>query len=285
MLFFVYTLDFLCYHLCEVIDLNPYFENNVNDIYMAYYKFSHSFPPHFQNKIEIAHCFSGSQTIRLGETVYTLKKGDSIFIAPNVIHEYIKTDSAENEKTEVLCLMSDTDFFASLLPELNSKIPSSPFIPAGLIDKDTKAAFRKMTRTQNNNIELLGWACIALWGIVKNLDFSDAATININLSQRLISYINDNFKNDLNLEKIASHFGYSTSYIAHIFSQQMKIPFRTYLGSVRSECAKRLISEGGKSLTEICFECGFNSLNTFCRSFKRSVGKTPSEYKSGIKRV
>jgi YesN/AraC family two-component response regulator len=268
-----------------VVDLNPYFENNVDDIYIAYYKFSHSFPSHFQNKIEIAHCFSGSQRVRLGDTIYTLKKGDSIFIAPNIIHEYTENKNEENEKTEVLCLMSDTDFFAHLLPELNLKLPKTPFIPSELTDDDTKLAFRKMTCSKNNNIELLGWACIALWGIVKNLKFSDAPTISTNLCQKLISYINENFKNDLNLDKTAAHFGYSTSYIAHIFSEQLKIPFRSYLASVRCEYAKKLIAGGGKNLTDICFECGFNSLNTFCRSFKKITGKTPSEYKSGIKEV
>ena len=34
-----------------------------------------------------------------------------------------------------------------------------------------------------------------------------------------------------------------------------------------------------KSLTEIAFDNGFNSLNTFCRCFKKHFSCTPSEYK------
>ena len=256
-----------------------YFENNEKNIYVAYYEYSHSFPPHFQNKIEIAHCFSGQQKIKIAGEIYTLNKGDSVFIAPNLIHEYIETES-QSSKTEVLCLMSDIDVFHQLLPQLTSKVPLSAFVPANLTDKTTLNAFRQMTEAKNNNLELLGWACIALSGIIKNLEFGENnKTFNTKLIQMLISYINENFKEDLTLETIASHFGYSTSYIAHIFSEQLKIPFRSYLGSTRSEHARKLILEKNKTLTEICYECGFNSPNTFCRNFKKHFGKTPSEFK------
>ena len=176
--------------------------------------------------------------------------------------------------------MSDTDFFHQLLPELSSKIPASCFVGAQHTDTATFNAFRQMIIAKVNNLELLGWACIALSGIVKNLEFEENnKRFNTKLIQMLISYINKNFKEDLTLETIASHFGYSTSYIAHIFSEQLKIPFRSYLGSTRSEYARKLILEKNKSLTDICYECGFNSPNSFCRNFKKHFGKTPSEFK------
>ena len=263
--------------------MHTYFENDLQKIYISHRMESYNYDPHFQNKIEIAYCFSGIQNVRVGETVYTLKKGDAVYISPNVVHEYIKCEDDCDENTEVISFMSETDFFASVLPELVTKSPESPFVPSEHIDQSTALAFRKMLSV-TDKLELLGWGCIALSGIVRNLDMVPLKKLDgFNLAPSIVSYINSNFQKPLTIKSIAGEFGYSQSYIAHIFYEQLKIPFRTYLGSVRSEYAKDLILKTAKSLTEISYECGYNSLNTFCRCFKKRYGVTPSEIKKGKK--
>lgn len=277
-------MDFLCYDVTEVRQMNTYFENIINKIYVTYRKHSYNFAAHFQAKIEVVYCFSGRQKVRIGEMVYTLQSGDAAFIFPNIVHEYIKCETEPGTKTEVISLISDTDFFASLVPDLVTKRPVSPFIPAKLISEDTAQAFRKMTSVINN-IELLGWGCIALSGIISNLELTPLKSIDgARLAPAIISYVNANFQKPLTIKSIANEFGYSSSYVAHIFYDQLKIPFRTYLGSVRSEYAKDLILKTNKSLTEISYECGYNSLNTFCRCFKKHFGKTPSNFKKTNKK-
>lgn len=261
--------------------MHTYFEDDMQKIYISHRMESYNYDSHFQSKIEIAYCFSGVQNVRIGETVYTLKKGDAVYISPNVVHEYIKSENDSSEATEVVSLMSETDFFASVLPELVTKTPESSFVPAEYIDRSTAMAFRKMLES-TDKLELLGWGCIALSGIVKNLNMVPLKKHDgFNLAPSIVSYINSNFQKPLTIKFIAKEFGYSQSYIAHIFYDQLKIPFRTYLGSVRSEHAKDLILKTGKSLTEISYECGYNSLNTFCRCFKKRYGVTPSEIKRG----
>lgn len=264
--------------------MNTYFENNVNKIYISHHKLSYNFASHFQTKIEVVYCFSGMQKVRIGETVYTLQSGDAAFIFPNTVHEYIKCNTAPGTETEVISLISDTDFFASLVPELVTKYPVSPFIPASLISPDTAHACRKMTDV-SDSIELLGWGCIALSGIINNLELVPLkSSDNVRLAPAIISYINANFQKPLTIKSIANEFGYSASYVTHIFYDQLKIPFRAFLGGVRSERAKELIIKTDKSLTEIAYECGYNSLNTFCRCFKKHFGTTPSNLKKDKKK-
>ncbi len=286
MLFFIYLVYILCYYVLEVKLVHPYFETKNSKIYISHHKESYSFDSHFQNKIEVAYCFTGMQKVKLGETLYTLRSGDCIIIFPNIVHEYIKSSPKEDIETETLSLISDTDFFDSLLPDIVTKRPVSPFIESQKIDTDTAHAFSKMVKARDNNIELLGWSCIALSGIINVVDLVPFKETGCpSLAPSIISYINVNFKKDLNIKLIASEFGYSPSYIAHIFHDSLKIPFRTYLGSVRSEYAKELILKGNKSLTEISYECGYNSINTFCRSFKKHFGQVPSEFKKNAKHL
>ena len=255
----------------------PYFENMVRKLYINYSKESYDYDSHFQNKIEICYCFSGMQKLKVDGTIYTLSAGDAVFILPNIVHEYIKCDPGDGEQTEVISFICDTDLIASLIPDIVTKRLVTPFIPAHLISKDTNRAFRRMTLNPES-MELLGWGCIAISGIVKNVDFIPfKSSGGDKLAPALISYINSNFTKNLTIGTIAREFGYSESYIAHVFYDRLKIPFRAYLGSVRSERAKDLIIKTDKTLTEIAYECGYNSVNTFCRCFKKHFKKTPSQ--------
>jgi len=256
----------------------PYLEKKPQHIYTSHSKKTYDFPAHFHNYFEVAFCFSGMQNIKIGNTLYTLKKGDAAIIFPHTVHEYIKYPLPCHEDTEIVALICSTKLLAESIPDIITKYPQNPFVDAGLISEKTALAFRNIT-TADNNTELLGWTFIALSGLFKVLELGSAEG-NIELPSKIVSYIEDNFKEDLTINHIAKVFGYHPSYVAHIFCDRLKIPFRTYLGALRSEYAASQIKTTEKSLTEIAFESGFNSLNTFCRSFKKHFSVTPSQYRS-----
>ncbi|MGH9381118.1 MAG: helix-turn-helix domain-containing protein [Thermoanaerobaculia bacterium] len=52
-----------------------------------------------------------------------------------------------------------------------------------------------------------------------------------------------------------------------------------YLQRRRVERAMFLLCQTGRSVTEICFEVGFNSLGTFSRTFRHIVGESPTVYR------
>jgi AraC-like DNA-binding protein len=81
------------------------------------------------------------------------------------------------------------------------------------------------------------------------------------------------------LSEAAANAGLSTSHLSHLFHMEMGIPFTRYVQARRVQEAKRLLADVDKSITEICFACGFNSLTHFNRVFKRSEGCSPSEYR------
>jgi AraC-like DNA-binding protein len=54
-----------------------------------------------------------------------------------------------------------------------------------------------------------------------------------------------------------------------------------YLQRRRVERAMFLLRETERSITDVCFDVGFNSLGTFSRTFREIVGETPSAYRAG----
>ncbi|HEY4168504.1 MAG TPA: AraC family transcriptional regulator ligand-binding domain-containing protein, partial [Reyranella sp.] len=57
------------------------------------------------------------------------------------------------------------------------------------------------------------------------------------------------------------------------------VRFSTLLDEVRLEMAKRYLSAGRATLTEIAYLLGFSEPNSFFRSFKRWTGKTPADFR------
>lgn len=53
-----------------------------------------------------------------------------------------------------------------------------------------------------------------------------------------------------------------------------------YLQRRRVERAMFLLRESDRSVTDVCFEVGFNSLGTFSRTFHEIVGDTPIAYRA-----
>lgn len=265
-------------------NLHPYLENQPvitpPDIRSTHYMRSHSYPAHFHNNVEILYCFRGVQEIRLGNIPYSVKAGEAVIIFPNVAHEYVENRSSDIP-TDSLFLICSLDFLSKSFPKLITHRPLSPVIPAEKIPQSAIHIFEQMC--VSTGTRLLGWTLLALSDLLEGVElvpikYSD----DFRLAPHLIAYIDANFQKPLTLKHLAMHFGYSSTYIASLFYGQLKIPFRTYLGNVRSEHAANLIRTTNKSLTEISYECGYNSTNTFCRNFKRCYSITPSEYKRSL---
>src|SRR5579859_3958247 len=79
----------------------------------------------------------------------------------------------------------------------------------------------------------------------------------------------------------------SLARVAHVspahFSREFRATFgetpHRYLRGRRVERAMELLRETDRSVTDICFDVGFNSLGTFSRTFRAIVGESPSAYR------
>lgn len=101
-----------------------------------------------------------------------------------------------------------------------------------------------------------------------------------NTLQQVLSYINTNFKEAISLQSIARKFGYSISNLSEHFHKSTGLPFVEYVNNIRINYAKRLLRFSDYSITNICYESGFNSMASFSRNFKNIVGVSPSQFRS-----
>lgn len=90
----------------------------------------------------------------------------------------------------------------------------------------------------------------------------------------IIDYINEHLSETLSLEHIADQFFLSKSYLMHSFKDETGYTIGNYISTKRLFLARDLISKG-YSVTEACFQCGFQNYTTFSRAYKKTFHEPP----------
>ena len=93
-------------------------------------------------------------------------------------------------------------------------------------------------------------------------------------------YIDRNYKKDISAKDVAGILGYSDVYFSKVFKQLFDDNFINYLTKIRIDRAKVLLKDISFNIKEVGKSVGYADSNYFTKVFKRSVGISPSEYRS-----
>lgn len=93
-------------------------------------------------------------------------------------------------------------------------------------------------------------------------------------------YIDRNYKKDISAKDVAGILGYSDVYFSKVFKQLFDDNFINYLTKIRIDRAKVLLKDVSFNIKEIGKSVGYADSNYFTKVFKRSIGISPSEYRS-----
>ncbi len=107
--------------------------------------------------------------------------------------------------------------------------------------------------------------------------------VNFKKINLVLHYIDENLHYDLNYQQVAEKFHYSSYYFHRLFTTIVGKTITEYIRDRRLEKACKLLAYTNHSIISICFDCGFNSSQSFSRIFRKSFGIPPSVYrKKGI---
>lgn len=92
-------------------------------------------------------------------------------------------------------------------------------------------------------------------------------------------YIDENFRDQLDLEKISRKACLSPFHFHRLFRHVYRITPHRYLTRKRIDTAKSMLAEN-MPVTEVCNEIGFESLGSFSVLFKKEIGFAPQYYRN-----
>jgi AraC-like DNA-binding protein len=103
--------------------------------------------------------------------------------------------------------------------------------------------------------------------------------------ERARSFMHERFADALDLDALARQAFFSRYHFLRAFRREFGITPHQYLVQRRLEAAKELLQSTDKSITQVCFEVGYESMGSFSTLFHRRVGVSPMHYRARVFQV
>ena len=92
-------------------------------------------------------------------------------------------------------------------------------------------------------------------------------------------YMQEHLAEEISLSVLAEEFHLNAQYISQLFKSKIGVGFLAYPINIRMEHAKKLLLTTPLSIAEVSEQSGYGDYRVFTKTFKRSEGITPSQYR------
>lgn len=242
---------------------------------------------HAHTAIEFLYVKSGQAKLIVDNTLYEVKSGELAVIFPNCLHSYPRMEEStpsDGQLSEKWLLAAQIDLAGIYEQDLNRFRLENPVLPAELVPEDTLLIIRRLLEQDatgnpsptvcQSYLQLLLaliWPCF-------RLKPNEVADYN-NMVTRISQYIVQHFQQSITLADVAKEVQVSRYHLSRVFSEQLHSSFSELINAVRISEARDLLKNTDKSITQVLYECGFESQATFSRVFRKMCGMSAREYR------
>jgi len=110
----------------------------------------------------------------------------------------------------------------------------------------------------------------------KNKDISLNAEERIKMIR---AFVDRTFTEDLDRAYLSELFGVNSDTLSRHFSRYTGIPLYDYINKKRIDLSKKMLSETDYTVTKISIICGFYSIRTFNRRFRKETSMSPGDFR------
>jgi AraC-like DNA-binding protein len=254
------------------------------------------YPWHFHPELELTHVVRGSGVRYVGDSIEQFEDGDLCLIGASTPHCWLtevgRSDPVHARVIQFLPESIATSLSDSLtfrpLSTLFARARRGLLIRGGARDR-TLESMRELfvgpQRPLDRFVGLLGiLADLSQSEELSELSLGDGALPDdkgsAEVASRLLGYIHEHAANpNLSFSTVARACGMSRATLGRAFPRLFGKTFVKYLSEVRVTQACTLLTETGRSVSEIALATGFGSLSNFNRQFRALKQTTPLRYR------
>jgi len=247
---------------------------------------------HYHPEVELIYVCKGSGKRQIGSNISYFSDGDLVLIGSNLPHCGLTNENTNNEYEMVI--QFKPDFLGEAIwetPEMQRIVSLLEKSKAGIVfgDHIKKEIGEKILEMhESSSLDRL----IRFLGILDELAFTqdfrilnagkyylqtqveDNDRINV-----IFNYVKDHFREQMTLEEIADLANMKVPSFCRYFKKITNKTFTQFVNEYRITHSLKLLAEQPLSITEVCFESGFNNFSYFNKTFKEYVKKSPSQYR------
>lgn len=230
---------------------------------------------HYHNCLEIGLCMSGSGLEYIGNKVWQFFQGSITFVQKDCIHDaQILMENASEKPSEWSFIFVDLDAF-DIVPEFKESFIVSN---SGLTELFWMM-FDELENTDRNYQDI--FTMLLKCFIAKLSRIVPRSTDEISQLPEIImpaiTFISKNYNRDISIADIAASCNLSESHFRKLFHQNFNCGPLEYLNDLRLSATDRMLKTTDMQISQISEMCGFSSLSSFNRLFKRRFGISPRE--------
>lgn len=226
-----------------------------------------NFVLHLHKHHELIYVLEGEVDVEVENRIETAKQGDFALILGDHAHAYY---TKNHSKVWVAVFSCDwVGKFNSMVN--NRRGTSSVFI----CDYGTSKFLvdNLINRNDYSVLELKAYLYTVCAEYEKQAKFIEQRQQGKDLFHKILEYISEHYKEPITLKQIAKELGYEEHYLSRCFHNNIKMNFRQFINQY-----KDMLLNGGRSISTIALESGFQSIRTFNRVFKNLTGTQPRSY-------
>jgi len=253
---------------------------------------------HSHDEYQLFLVLQGKGTRFIGNTVKSFEAGDLTFLGPNIPHLWKSDESYFGQRSPghshgiviyinpvMLESMAESEEFQQLAALLTR-------VRQGMeIYGETQMEEEAMMKLLQHNHGIPG--VVQLLRIFETLAHSKeyhllqeeisgrkAKELETDRINTVYNYVATHFRENITLEEMAGLVSMAPTSFSRFFKNKTSKSFTYFLTELRIKNAcNQLINEEYKTILNICFDSGFNTLSNFNHQFKLFTGLNPKEYR------
>ncbi|MCQ2399933.1 MAG: AraC family transcriptional regulator, partial [Clostridia bacterium] len=250
----------LPYVMQEAVLLTDGYKTQKKTLYSDY-------PYHYHDHYELEFVVSGVYEHEINGKTVEARRGYAYLLRPTDMHEIKANGEYVIYSTLFLSDFAEGKTFSAFIKRNSSAFAFFNGKDADFIEE----LFVRLTETKDKEVAK------SLFTVILSLLLSNSVKDEEDEEEdkifNAIKYINENFTDSPTLKKVAEYCGYQENYFCRKFKSVTGTTFSDYLIDLKIQFATRLLSSDTMpSALETCYACGFNSLSSFMREFKKRTG-------------
>ncbi len=264
-------------------------------------------PYHFHPEFELTLIIAGEGKRFVGNQITDFRPGDLVLLGSNLPHCW------QNHRSDWLGQEEDPHAAQAVVLHFNRDL-----LGAGFLDSAACQTVRHLLERAKGGLSIQGPTqdrvardmlmlkevapfprLIAFLQILHSLTLAgsdvqviDSSEGNYALSpvdleriNRVYAYVIANYTREVHLDEVAHLANMTETAFCRYFKKVHNKTFVTFLNEFRIALACQLLIEKEHTVSEIGYQCGFNSISLFHRLFIRFIKLTPLEYRNSYKSI
>lgn len=266
------------------IDLVNSFSINVNKLNTTKHSPERRSAPHIHDLCEIYVNLTGNVSFIVEKNIYLIQPGDIIITKPYEYHHCIYNDDSDHLHYWIMFSSHENPELFDFFLERERGTDNLIRLPKD-ISENFLVLCEKLTKINPaHHVSALAIFFEIISYIAKGISKYNVQEVNVNLPSnisKILDYINTNYTSVKSINELAAKFHISIATLERHFKKHLSMTPKRYLEDKKLSKACTLLRQN-YSVTEACFESGFDDYSHFITIFKKNFQTTPLKYKKNL---